>query len=51
MMSDTIATATGVAGTGTTFWLIEINPYLAFVSGILTIVFMSIGIYQRLTKK
>jgi hypothetical protein len=36
----------GAAGTGTTYWLNQINPWLAFISGILTIVFMSCGIFS-----
>ena len=48
-MKETIAqSTTGAAGTGATVWLMEVNPWLAFVSGILTIIFMSLGIYQRL---
>ena len=46
-----LATAFGATGTGVTYWLTQINPYLAFISGILTIVFMSMGIYKRLTQK
>jgi hypothetical protein len=46
-----LATSTaGVAGSGATWWLNQINPWLAFVSGILTIAFMSIGIYKALKR-
>lgn len=43
-----LATAFGATGTGVTYWLTQVNPYLAFVSGILTIIFMSMGIYKRI---
>lgn len=46
-----LATSIGATGTGVTYWLTQINPYLAFVSGILTIIFMSLGIYKRLKDK
>ena len=46
-----LATAFGATGTGVTYWLTQINPYLAFVSGILTIIFMSLDIYRRLKDK
>jgi hypothetical protein len=45
-MNDSIVgivgmTALGTTGTGATYWLTQINPWLAFISGILTIFFMS----------
>ena len=46
-----LATSLGATGTGVTYWLTKVNPYIAFLSGIVTIVFMSIGIYQRLKNK
>ena len=46
----TIGTA-GAAGSGATYWLNQINPWLAFASGVLTIVFLSISIYKSLRKK
>ena len=51
-MSDPIAGAGGaiggIGGTGITVFFIEVNPYLAFTSGVLTIIFLTIGIYQRI---
>jgi hypothetical protein len=46
----TIGTA-GAAGSGATYWLNQINPWLAFTSGVLTVVFLSISIYKSLRKK
>ena len=43
-------TAAGATGSGATWWLSEVNPWLAFVSGILTIVFMSMSIFKLLKK-
>ena len=45
-MNDTVSGiagigALGATGSGATWWLTQINPYLAFASGILTITFMS----------
>jgi len=39
-------TALGTTGTGTTYWLTQINPWLAFGSGILTIFFMSWSLFR-----
>jgi hypothetical protein len=50
-MNPTLAqSTTGIAGTSATFFLMEVNPWLAFVSGVLTIVLTSIAIYQKLRK-
>lgn len=38
--------AAGATGSGATYWLNQINPWLAFVSGILTIIFMSAGLWK-----
>jgi ABC-type nickel/cobalt efflux system permease component RcnA len=50
-MNDSMAglvgmTALGTTGTGTTYWLTQINPWLAFGSGILTIFFMSWSLFR-----
>jgi hypothetical protein len=50
-MNQTLAqSTTGIAGTGATVWLMEVNPWLAFISGILTITLTSIALYQKLKK-
>tara|TARA_R110000824_G_scaffold39501_1_gene119430 strand:- start:225 stop:386 length:162 start_codon:yes stop_codon:yes gene_type:complete len=50
-VQNLLATTTaGVAGSGATYWLNQINPWLAFISGVLTITFMSIGIYKSIRK-
>ena len=42
--------ALGTSGTVASFGLAEINPWLAFTSASLTIVFMGIQIYRALKK-
>jgi hypothetical protein len=44
-------TAAGATGSGATWWLQQVNPWLAFVSGILTILFMSCGLWKMFRKK
>lgn len=39
-------TAAGATGSGATYWLNQVNPWLAFVSGLLTITFMSVGLWK-----
>tara|TARA_Y100001973_G_C5200912_1_gene337567 strand:- start:1670 stop:1843 length:174 start_codon:yes stop_codon:yes gene_type:complete len=39
--------AVGTSGTAGTAWLAEVNPWLAFVSGILTICFMGLQIHKH----
>ena len=34
----------GTSGTGATYWLTQINPWLAFFSGILTMAFMTFSL-------
>ena len=44
-------TAAGASGSGATYWLNQINPWLAFVSGILTILFMGAGLWKMYRSK
>ena len=39
-------TAAGATGSGATYWLNTINPWLAFFSGILTITFMLASLWK-----